>query len=74
MTYRKIKLTVNIDGGFWRSDTEENPYAPSLVYDTTKKQFILEGYGHNGSIIKFELTEARYLIQALGQIIEEEKL
>lgn len=75
MTFRQFKLTtVKKEKSFLRdllcTDTEENPFAPTLTYDTISKTFILtKEYGRD--YFRFDLRDAKYLRMALDQILEE---
>lgn len=69
MTFRTIKLTELKKGFIF--DSEENPHAPTLVFDTISKTFVFsDSSGRN--MIRFSRQEGEYLIQALIQILETE--
>ena len=69
MTYRSIKLTYLKKGLIF--DSQENPYAPTLVYDTVSKTFMV--YDSSGrNMMRLSMEEADNLQKGIKQLIDEE--
>ncbi len=74
MTFKQIKLTTRVKknglvGELLCLDSEENPNASILTYDTIAKTFLLtQPYGRD--FFRFNLEEAKYLKMGIEQLLE----